>query len=472
MKWTDLIMGVALIAIAGVLALSVAANSEGPKSYSVVRQFEFQQTIRDVAFSSARDGDLEWLFPQVVVSRDSVSFFDERENRLAVCAFDHILLGCCGSHLGITTHERGPREKGESLSARFAVFTSGGQPVWGSDYEVPDDGPSPGFIVSAASGAAVELYAGLGEAIFRDPDGAELARVDLFEGDEWSSGRTATGSFSPTGGLVAIVAERETPQVWRAQEPVRAGRLDGRIDRAGRLEMVQVAEPEAPSADAPSGLKETTTAASNLFLAVFDNSGNELWRHALDEPHTGGHAVFSADEKYVAVDAVGVPLPGQYADGIYLFDRQGSLVRKFANLGALHVRWDPQFGFSQNNRVLGICVNRRIKLVNVLNGEIIWEKDFPWQVNTKEHRSVRYFHKMDLSRDGHLLVVVLKEENRRSRSWISESATVQVLEKGGGVLWEKDFPEEQVVAVEMTGNGEMLGVATSGRVEILRRDSE
>jgi hypothetical protein len=469
MKRRAWIPGVTLLVGVGALVLSLTVNSETLIDYSMVKQFEFRESIRDVVFSLASDQDLEWLYPQVVVFRDSVRLFDERENLLAVLPFDYVSLGCCGSHVGVRTHESGPREKGELLPAQFTVYTRQGRPLWDCRYGVPDDGPSPGFIVSAASGAAAEIYAGLGEVVFHDSRGVELMRVDLFEGDEWSNARTAAGSFSVDGELFAIVAERESPVAARPHVPVHAGRLEGRIEEPRQLDSLRVAEIEPPPVAREEPVEDEVSPIPNLYLFVFDCEGNELWRRALDERHVGGRVVFSPDGNYLVVDALGIAVsPEDYADAIYLFDAGGDLVRKFSNLGALHVPWNSQLAFSGDGNVLGICANRRIKVARVADGETMWHKEYPWQVNTKEDRVVRCFEEVDLSRDGRLIVVASHEERRRSRGWGYASATVQLLGEGGAVLWEREY-QDLVVAVRIASDGEVLAVATSRRVEIFRR---
>ncbi len=470
MAWRGWIPGVTLLVGVGVLVLSVTVNSESPIDYSVVKQFEFGESIEDVAFGLVRDEGGEWLYPQVVVLRDSVRFFDEQDNLLAVRPLDYVSLPCCGPHLGLTTHERGPREKGVPLPAQFTVFTWNGQRVWDYKYGVPDDGPSPWFIVSAADGAAAETYGDLGEVVLHDSRGVELGRVDLFEGDEWTNARSAAGSFCPDGQLFAIVAERESPGAARPHVPVHAGRLEGRIEEPRQLDALRVAEVDPPPAAPEEPVADEVSPIPNLYLFVFDWEGNELWRRALDEPHTGHHVVFSRDGSYLAVDALGEPREG-YADAIYLLDAGGDLVRKFSNLGALHVPWNPQLAFSEDGKVLGICANRRIKMVRTSDGETVWEKEYSWQINTKEDRAVRSFAKTHLSRDGRLILAASKERRRRPHGWSHALAAVQLLGEGGTVLWERDY-QDHVVAVSIVGDGDFLAVATSRRVEIYRRDSK
>ena len=384
---------VVLIAI-GLLFILLGAGFVDEDEVDLKMQWEkeFDKKIEEVAFGETEDGK---LYPKIVVFEDELRFYDETFELIKSWPRPRgtqVAVSEGGHYFGLNRVISKPAtEKGPS-EVEWTLYNDKYEELAAVEYSVGYDGEGGQvFFISNSDGAFVEAEPGDQKVVFYDSKGNMKKRIDLFENDEWDMAKGMECAFSQNDYYFALVGCND---YWEPQDQWQ----------------------------------------KDIYLIFFNSLGEELWRRLVEKNGWVVSLSLSAKGNFIL------------ANGRSLFDRHGELV------GTYTATW-RHHKFSKDEKYLVLAGENTVCLVGTANGNILWSKEFPYQIDTRA-RDWRWITHLDMSENGNLIAIITTLYKRRPGGYKVVYPTLILLDNKGEKIFEREMRDQQVeVSVRLTPDG-------------------
>jgi len=224
-------------------------------------------------------------------------------------------------------------------------------------YEIGYDGEDERiFSVSDLDGASVEIDYGAQILRFRDANGNLKKEVDLFKNDEYSQWGVVS-KYSKSGEYLALIG------------------CNIYSDASGSWQ-------------------------HDFYVILFDKDGTEIWRRLIHR----GQEHMSLDSDNLCISSQGNYILAAKAYDPSRNERKLILVSKDNNLVGNY--WGIFGEFSDDERYIVVCGRSKVQLVETHTGNIVWTKEFPWNVDArKREKGWRWLNDVEVSRDASFIAL-------------------------------------------------------------------
>ncbi len=404
----------------GMYGSSGVKASEKEVTFEKVREKTYDAFIRDIAFGSVVKDDEEQIYCKVIVLENKeVLFFDDsgeivsrkslvvtRPEEVGKYSGKTAILSSRGNFAATReyTYKYGDTMN-QLVDEEYVVYNEKGEEIYRIKGPQEGTGGEDGVLISDKEGSAVGTRLEYGALDFYSPEGG-VKTVPLFGELGWWHGGPGHAAFSRDGEYLAVL-----------------------IQYVGK-------RPEPHSYD-----------ADEVWIMLFDRSGNELWRRKVDERRLGNMAISEKGE-YLFLKAFtikralpkrGEPPPKKGERGkltgvtLSLYDKQGNeLSFKDTSLFIF-----GSFCLSPQADYVALGGRNLIRLMRTEDGSIVFEKELPSDVGIR---------RLLFSGDGQYLIVggnvpIGTEEvpERGGAIRTVYGTRVSVISIEGELAWQSDF---------------------------------
>ena len=361
-----------------------------------------------------KDGE---LYPKVAASKDEIKIYEGPQRPILSLKFlkPTFYLSPMGNYIGVC-EVISSAPKGGKGRKRFSLYNVRGEKSFEMEWETEYDSWGKSFYLSDFDGSILEIDNGSPIVILRDKQGTEIAKLDIFG----YTGPppfpyTTYFEFSQDGNYFGVVGNER----W--------------------------GDPSNPNC--------------NPQVVLFDKQGKELWRKALDEYHSSFLSL-SATAKYILVGGCG-PVFQSSRGRVYLFNRNGEIIRKYNYLSESDRRADIDCSFSNDEEVVAIASNECLLLIKSETGEVISKWNLPSSGSWKKPRTIDM---VQISSNGETIFVAASEKDPMEALG-GIDPDLFLISSSGALIWHQQIPSSgnyYGYEVAITPDGKEIAAFVSG----------
>jgi len=390
------------ILIVGMFAsAAIGLKAQASAEFKIVEEIKFDKEIKDVRFGETEDGK---LYPKIVVFEDRVETYDEEglTNSMSLPQNARCNVSPKAKYIGVAkTFKKGDALQKTPSERIFILYDDKLQEMTRIQYKVSFDGCGDRvFRLSDSDGSFVDIDYGIQVLRFCNISGNLKREIDMFRDDEYSQWGVIS-KYSKSGEYLAVIG------CYIYFDPVGDAQHD-------------------------------------FYLILFDKDGTEIWRKLIQK----GQTHMSIDDDILSISSYGNYIlaakafdPACSDRELLLFNKDGDIVSTYRGV----------FGrFSDDESNLAICGRNKVHLVQTQNGKIVWFKEYPWNIDSRQ-KEWRWINSVDVSEEGEL-IGILSESYRRYRNpdgtgGVEKLMTEIILLDGSGeVVCKKEATGEERIA--------------------------
>jgi len=383
--------------------------------FKLVKEWKFEKEIKDVAFGEDENGK---LYPKIIVFEDEVKFYDEEGevSQMKLSKGAAVVFSSNGKYIGIDRIVKSPPidEPGD-FEKCFILYDEKLKERAKIEYKMGYCGEGEYIFYPSDNGSFVAIDY-MNQVLFlRDVNGKLKKKVVLFPNNEWSR-LGVIFKYSKNEEYFAVLG------VNIYQDPSRKWHHD-------------------------------------FYVILFNSDGEEIWRRVIEKEPTHMSIVpeglsISHNGNYVLAAAAHDPISSTRP--LILFDKNGKLIGKYQGTSG---------EFSKDEKYVVIYSRNKIQLVQTQDGNIIWTKEFSWNIDSGQKRW-RWFNEIEISEEGRLIGAISMGYRRifyktkygdSACEQISENPEIILMDKNGNMVWQRrEKTTKEKLTLNFYRNGEEI----------------